>query len=599
MRPTSSRSSNGRSTRSGDAGRFLDLLFSDRQGYVAVALGIAGFFNERGTYKFLENHWDERYFFWPTERKALISWVEANADDADVYVNPTLRIAKNRKGRAHSCSGSHYCWADVDDLSKDTARRIDQLMTEGSFIVESGHGLHVYIKLYNFVCPDVLETLNELVAAYLPADSKWSETAMLRVPGTQNQKGRAAGGSALPVVLDVSTEAPRHPWSPEKLRRVLERRLEASEGSPLRGSKQRTRGSQRKTIEPADPEPLPSDLPSDTVAMLADWGGSSRRDRSLQLFKLVLRLVQDGYRDGQIITVARLHEPAQEKWSIAGDLDREIQRCIDRVRGGAANVVAIWDHFRRHYRSGRTLASDSKIFDVLVWKSVQLGHLGIDMSVRDLCLRAGLGSTNTVEKSLSRLITAGYLKRVPTAAGPGTHMAHRYRLVLPQGDKVETHNHISSLALGGCVSTLSPLDPAHDVWAFGGLQKCRRTYETLISGSSNVLEISRQLGLCRKTVNRHLAQLAEIGMAEQKPNGEWVPFDRNMDEVAQELGVTGVGAKRAKQIELKREAFHLHLAMERIEMENFQQEQIHRGFVAIPKTSILVNPGAARNLSIA
>jgi len=217
---SSSRRSDHGSTQSEQAAVFFDLLFGKRKGIVAVAIGVGGHFNDRGTYKFSPGGWRQYFFEWPKQRNQLIKWAIANSRDADVYVNPTLRASEDR--RKGSCTGSQYCWADVDHMTERTKLRIDGLLTEGSFVVESGRGRHVYIRLASFQPPHVIEDLNRLLAEYLSGDRKWDEAAMLRIPGTQNQKGRARGGKPYPVLLDAS-DGSAPPWSPAELKAVLNR----------------------------------------------------------------------------------------------------------------------------------------------------------------------------------------------------------------------------------------------------------------------------------------------------------------------------------------------------------------------------------------
>jgi hypothetical protein len=60
--------------------------------------------------------------------------------------------------------------------------------------VASGSGRHVYMPLDQPETPERLEGWNRRLGALLDADSGWSETKLLRLPGTYNHKPRVAGG---------------------------------------------------------------------------------------------------------------------------------------------------------------------------------------------------------------------------------------------------------------------------------------------------------------------------------------------------------------------------------------------------------------------
>lgn len=158
---------------------YVDLLFAKHKGYVAVAAknGAAG-------------AWSEQTFSWPRDRDTLLQWADANRK-GDVFICPALRATKGRNKN----DGAHlqWLWADVDwqDIPEaDRARvrkRIDQLAT---FTVASGSGdnVHVYVKLESIATLDIWRRLNAGLRAYLSADAKHTDNALLRLPGTINHK---------------------------------------------------------------------------------------------------------------------------------------------------------------------------------------------------------------------------------------------------------------------------------------------------------------------------------------------------------------------------------------------------------------------------
>lgn len=167
------------------AEQYVDLLFGEHKGYVAVAAknGEAG-------------AWQEQVFLWPHDKETLLGWATANRR-GDVFICPALR---GTKGRSKN-DGAHlqWLWADVDwqdvpdDRHADVQRRIKTLSKHG-FVVSSGSGdnVHLYVRLSRVQTLDVWRRLNAGLRAYLSADAKHTDNALLRLPGTINHK--PAGG---------------------------------------------------------------------------------------------------------------------------------------------------------------------------------------------------------------------------------------------------------------------------------------------------------------------------------------------------------------------------------------------------------------------
>lgn len=168
-------------SRNKQAEQYLSLLFGSNKGYVAVAAknGEAG-------------AWSEHVFSWPDDQHHVLSWAKANAS-GDVFICPALRRTKSRtKG-----DGAHlrWLWADVDwqDVPADEVTTVQRRVTKMSTLsVQSGSGdnVHVYVKLPRAVPLDVWRRLNAGLRAYLHADAKHTDNALLRLPGTINHKPR-------------------------------------------------------------------------------------------------------------------------------------------------------------------------------------------------------------------------------------------------------------------------------------------------------------------------------------------------------------------------------------------------------------------------
>lgn len=161
------------------AEQYLGLLFGEHRGYVAVAAK-----NGSG------GAWSEQVFLWPDDRVLLLSWARANAK-GDVFICPALRRTKGRTKN----DGAHleWLWADVDwqDVPVDRVAEVQRRIAKtATFTVASGSGdnVHVYVHMDRTQSLDVWRRLNAGLRAYLCADAKHTDNALLRLPGTINHK---------------------------------------------------------------------------------------------------------------------------------------------------------------------------------------------------------------------------------------------------------------------------------------------------------------------------------------------------------------------------------------------------------------------------
>jgi len=116
------------------------------------------------------------------------------------------------------------------------------------------------------------------------------------------------------------------------------------------------------------------------------------------------------------------------------------------------------------------------------------------------------------------------------------------------------------------------------MWRYGGLSSARRTYELLLAGFTAAREIAQHLGLTSRTVVRHLRKLEEAGLAQKKPDGTWVGFERSPIEVANEIGTLGAGDRQAKRHAREREGFQLKRQRQVTEEEQAIQDLINKGY---------------------
>ena len=216
---------------------YIDTLYAERNGWVGCALGGGGHFapskSEKSTYSFHFVH--HEFFRWPEERSELIDYVMENRKDYDVLICPILQSKESLK-KGCAVEGAH-AWCDIDldlDRQPELYEEVEQLLTHGSMIIESGGrgGRHLYVALDRLYPPDIIEKLNRALRDYIncraeaytgkaenlgKADNLIATNALLRPPGTLNQKGRATRGHhPYPVRLE-DEEYTRAPWTPDKL----------------------------------------------------------------------------------------------------------------------------------------------------------------------------------------------------------------------------------------------------------------------------------------------------------------------------------------------------------------------------------------------
>ena len=114
--------------------------------------------------------------------------------DRQLWVRPLHSVLSSLAGRAAPAAGP-IAWADVDGpWTAQRAQALDRLGGWPTWQVHSGSGRHLYLPLGELEPPARLEGWNRRLAALLQADSGWSETKLLRLPGTYNHKPRTAGG---------------------------------------------------------------------------------------------------------------------------------------------------------------------------------------------------------------------------------------------------------------------------------------------------------------------------------------------------------------------------------------------------------------------
>ena len=93
-------------------------------------------------------------------------------------------------------------------------------------------------------------------------------------------------------------------------------------------------------------------------------------------------------------------------------------------------------------------------------------------------------------------------------------------------------------------------DTGHDVWRTGALGKTKRLVYQLLDTKQG--RTSRDIAQTRRyrsarSAQYHLSALEACGLACRGPDGLWRRLDRDLDEIAKELGVNGKGAEQRER----------------------------------------------------
>ena len=266
-----------------------------------------------GKYDF--DRWQERPGRWPDDRDRFLEEALEKAHEVDVYVAPYLRSNPSRK-RGNALPSS-WLYADLDEAPSGQLKTPSGvlLLGPGGLLVGSGQGRHVYPRLPDDLEPDELERLNRHLAHSLGADAGWSETKVLRLPGTWNHKGRARGGKSAPIEFLEFRPAVKD-WSADELLELFR--------SP-RGWGHRTATSRSSPRCPRTSRPH-------LLARLEE----EPEDRSAQTMGFVAACVDAGLDDSEVMALALEHPPTKEKYgSDDPEYDRratEIERALRKVR---------------------------------------------------------------------------------------------------------------------------------------------------------------------------------------------------------------------------------------------------------------------------
>jgi hypothetical protein len=170
----------------------VQLLWTGLEGIACLAFGHGPYYDDHESYR--HDRLEQRFYAWPADKIRLVDdAVEATmAANIDVYITPALRTRRSRK--AGTAARSLYLWSDVDgEWTFERQRTLAGLWSPGSFVVDSGRGRHVYLKLARAMPASWIEERNYRLSMMLGGE-KWEENALLRLVGTWWLKDAVHGG---------------------------------------------------------------------------------------------------------------------------------------------------------------------------------------------------------------------------------------------------------------------------------------------------------------------------------------------------------------------------------------------------------------------
>lgn len=278
-------------------GEFVDLLFGNTDGYVALAFGRQPHRNAQNKYHHQE--WQELRFAWPTERNTLLRVVEqelSTGDPVDVYMCPAKRLTDARNGfggkKGSNAAPANILWTDLDD-------DVDQAKLDGLDAVVANSGqlghLHVYVLLDAYIPVARHRALNKALAEYLGGDHKWADDTLLRLPGTLNHK------TDPPAPVQVVKEQGRR-WPVKELEQLLGVEPGAADAGQTRT---------RSASFDGDLEPVPDPLPRWVRTALDN---TDIEDRSKAHARVVGACLDAGLTLGQTVAVCSTYPPSTDKY---------------------------------------------------------------------------------------------------------------------------------------------------------------------------------------------------------------------------------------------------------------------------------------------
>jgi DNA-binding transcriptional ArsR family regulator len=106
-----------------------------------------------------------------------------------------------------------------------------------------------------------------------------------------------------------------------------------------------------------------------------------------------------------------------------------------------------------------------------------------------------------------------------------------------------------------CSDTVAGLGA--DVWRWSALGKVAKRLWDAMEGQTT-RELTRAFGSSLRTVQRHLRKLKDKRLSEQSKDGRWHRLERDLVELAKELGVAGDGSRQRERHLFERLLYQRH-----------------------------------------
>lgn len=303
--------------------KYLDAVFGDGQGYVHVAIGVGGKFNENGRYDY--NNWIPGCGQWPSEREKLIELAEKYSPHDDLYISPYLRDGESRRLDDSNAVDLRLIHSDYDN-GREMPIDLDKVRGIGGFAVGSGSpgNAHVYVPLTEVLTHRQHQALCRALGVYLgKADSKITQNDVLRPAGTWNHKSAARGGDASPVVWLVEPDGTRVETT--DLARLLGVDLDDAEQT---AGKTKTEKPKAKPSENHHEESTPFDL--DQYLAVKAVVEKSYADRSEGIYAITAAVKAAG------LTLENAYWAVEQNSDAADGVE-------DRLGRGRDDVQKCWD----------------------------------------------------------------------------------------------------------------------------------------------------------------------------------------------------------------------------------------------------------------
>jgi DNA-binding MarR family transcriptional regulator len=236
---------------------------------------------------------------------------------------------------------------------------------------------------------------------------------------------------------------------------------------------------------------------------------------------------------------------------------------------------------------GKAGASARVVLQALIGIADRAANSTFTASRRQIAVESGL-SRKASDAAIRRLVDGGWVSCVRRGRG---QWPSRWRLLDDTCGAVDASDGSRD---DGVYRANGPLvqPPRHDVWRWAGLGKNGWRIVRALDPEHGVApsQLATALNIHRSTVWRNLAKLAQHHLAIRDPDGRWRRAKNlDLDQVAQELAVTGTGDRQRKRhrLEQLRHWRKLGLKADPFTGETLEVIEIHLSFVPARKEEIL------------